>query len=82
MSQHTNASKITADLLPQRFGTGGRIWTGILVVLCLIGLYGYYRQVTLGLVVTNMRDYASWGIYISNFVFLKAGTCVSFLVST
>ena len=48
MSQLTNSSKITTDLLPQKFGTGGRIWTGILVVLCLLGLYGYYRQVTLG----------------------------------
>jgi molybdopterin-containing oxidoreductase family membrane subunit len=81
MSQHTNASKITADLLPQRFGTGGRIWTGILVVLCLIGLYGYYRQVTVGLVVTNMRDYASWGIYISNFVFFVAISLVGSLIT-
>src|SRR6187551_2558280 len=81
MSQHTNASKITADLLPQRFGTGGRIWTGILVVLCLLGLYGYYRQVTMGLVVTNLRDYASWGIYISNFVFFVAISLVGSLIT-
>jgi len=81
MSQLTNASKITTDLLPQKFGTGGRIWTGILVVLCLLGLYGYYRQVTLGLVVTNMRDYASWGIYISNFVFFVAISLVGSLIT-
>lgn len=81
MSQFTNSSKITTDLLPQKFGTGGRIWTGILVVLCLLGLYGYYRQVTLGLVVTNMRDYASWGIYISNFVFFVAISLVGSLIT-
>ncbi|HET6543434.1 MAG TPA: NrfD/PsrC family molybdoenzyme membrane anchor subunit [Chryseolinea sp.] len=81
MSQVTNASKITTDLLPQKFGTGGRIWTGILVALCLLGLYGYYRQVTLGLVVTNMRDYASWGIYISNFVFFVAISLVGSLIT-
>src|SRR5688500_19845102 len=81
MSQLANASKITNDLLPQKFGIGGRIWTGILVVLCLVGLYGYYRQVTLGLVVTNMRDYASWGIYISNFVFFVAISLVGSLIT-
>ena len=81
MSQLSNASKITTDLLPQKFGKGGLIWTGILVLLCLIGLYGYYRQVTLGLVVTNMRDYASWGIYISNFVFFVAISLVGSLIT-
>src|SRR6186713_2552307 len=81
MSQLTNASKITTDLLPQKFGTGGRIWTGILVVLCLVGLYAYYRQVTLGLGVTNLRDYASWGIYISNFVFFVAISLVGSLIT-
>src|SRR5688572_9806901 len=81
MSHSVNASKITADLLPQKFGKGGLIWTGILVALCLLGLYAYYRQVTLGLVVTNMRDYASWGIYISNFVFFVAISLVGSLIT-
>jgi len=81
MNEHVNASKITADLLPQKFGTGGLIWTGILVMLCLLGLYGYYRQVTLGLGVTGMRDYASWGIYISNFVFFVAISLVGSLIT-
>jgi molybdopterin-containing oxidoreductase family membrane subunit len=81
MSSPVNASKITADLLPQKFGTEGRIWAGILVVLCLLGLYGYYRQVTLGLGVTGMRDYASWGIYISNFVFFVAISLVGSLIT-
>ena len=52
--------QITRDLLPQKFGKRGMIWTGILVVVCLIGAYGYYRQLKYGLVVTNMRDYVSW----------------------
>ena len=46
------------------------IWTGTLIVICLIGAFAYYRQLRYGLVVTNMGDYVSWGIYISNFVFL------------
>ncbi|HEU5290431.1 MAG TPA: NrfD/PsrC family molybdoenzyme membrane anchor subunit [Cyclobacteriaceae bacterium] len=81
MSHPANTSTITTDLLPQRFGKGGLIWTAILVVLCLIGLYGYYRQVTLGLGVTGMRDYASWGIYISNFVFFVAISLVGSLIT-
>src|SRR6187549_3114581 len=81
MNHSVNSSKITADLLPQKFGTGGLIWTGTLIVLCLLGLYGYYRQVTMGLVVTNLRDYASWGIYISNFVFFVAISLVGSLIT-
>lgn len=73
--------KITADLLPQRFGARGRIWIGILVFICLIGAYAYYRQLTRGLVVTNMRDYVSWGIYISNFVFFVAISLVGSLIT-
>ena len=61
--------QITQDLVPQQFGKRGMIWTAGLLVICLIGVYAYYRQLKHGLVVTNMRDYVSWGIYISNFVF-------------
>jgi Ni/Fe-hydrogenase subunit HybB-like protein len=60
--------KITQDLLPQKFGKRGMIWTGTLIVISLIGAYAYSLQLRRGLVVTNMRDYVSWGIYISNFV--------------
>jgi len=73
--------KITADLLPQRFGRRGMIWIGILVLICLIGAYSYYRQLAKGLVVTNMRDYVSWGIYISNFVFFVAISLVGSLIT-
>lgn len=74
-------NKITADLLPQKFGKAGMIWTTILIALCLLGLVGYYRQLTLGLGVTAMRDYASWGIYISNFVFFVAISLVGSLIT-
>jgi molybdopterin-containing oxidoreductase family membrane subunit len=73
--------KITADLMPQAFGKRGMIWTGCLLVLCSIGLIAYIRQVTKGLVVTNMRDYVSWGIYISNFVFFVAISLVGSLIT-
>ena len=57
------------------------IWTAILIVICLVGCYAYYRQVRKGLVVTNMGDYVSWGIYISNFVFFVAISLVGSLIT-
>lgn len=46
-----------------------------------ISTYAYYRQLRYGLVVTNMRDYVSWGIYISNFVFFVAISLVGSLIT-
>src|SRR5215212_17128 len=57
------------------------IWTGILIAICLVGVVAYYRQLTKGLVVTHMRDYVSWGIYISNFVFFVAISLVGSLIT-
>lgn len=73
--------QVTRDLLPQSFGRRGMIWTSILVIFCLVGVYAYYRQLTRGLVVTHMRDYVSWGIYISNFVFFVAISLVGSLIT-
>lgn len=73
--------QITQDLLPQKFGRRGMIWTGSLIIICLIGAFAYYRQLKYGLVVTNMRDYVSWGIYISNFVFFVAISLVGSLIT-
>lgn len=73
--------KITKDLLPQKFGIRGKIWTSVLLIICCIGLYAYIRQLKNGLIVTNMRDYVSWGIYISNFVFFVAISLVGSLIT-
>jgi molybdopterin-containing oxidoreductase family membrane subunit len=75
------ADKITSNLLPQKFGKAGTIWTMILIILSITGLVGYYRQLTNGLGITAMRDYASWGIYISNFVFFVAISLVGSLIT-
>lgn len=77
----TLSDKITNDLLPQKFGRRGMIWTTILILICLVGMFAYYRQLTRGLVVTNMGDYVSWGIYISNFVFFVAISLVGSLIT-
>ena len=67
--------------MPQKFGKRGMIWTGTLILICLVGIFAYYRQLSKGLVVTNMRDYVSWGIYISNFVFFVAISLVGSLIT-
>lgn len=73
--------KITADLMPQKFGKAGTIWTIALVIVCLVGFLAYIKQIRHGLGITGMRDYASWGIYISNFVFFVAISLVGSLIT-
>lgn len=68
--------KLINDLAPQKFGKPGVIWTSALIVIIVIGIVAYIDQVIRGQVVTNMRDYALWGIYISNFVFFVATSFV------
>jgi molybdopterin-containing oxidoreductase family membrane subunit len=78
----TNLSdKIITDLYPKKFGKGGLLWTFLLLIICAIGAYAYYRQLRYGLTVTAMRDYVSWGIYISNFVFFVAISLVGSLIT-
>jgi len=73
--------RISRDLYPQKFGWRGTIWVATLIAICLIGAYAYYLQLKEGLVVTHMRDYVSWGIYISNFVFFVAISLVGSLIT-
>lgn len=77
----TLSGQITNDLLPQKFGLRGMIWTFLLIAICAVGAFAYYRQLTRGLAVTNMGDYVSWGIYISNFVFFVAISLVGSLIT-
>ena len=64
------------DLAPRKFGKRGIIFVSLLVVISVLGIVAYIDQVIQGQVVTNMRDYALWGIYISNFVFFVATSFV------
>jgi len=73
--------KIINDLLPQKFGRRGMIWTYSLILICCIGAFAYIQQLQKGLIVTNMGDYVSWGIYISNFVFFVAISLVGSLIT-
>jgi molybdopterin-containing oxidoreductase family membrane subunit len=54
-----------------RGSKGYYAWMGLLFVLILIvGLPPYLKQLKYGLIVTAMRDQVSWGFYIANFTFL------------
>jgi Ni/Fe-hydrogenase subunit HybB-like protein len=79
--QKFSPEKITSDLLPQAFGRRGKLWTAALLLVALIGAFAYIQQLRKGLVVTNMGDYVSWGIYISNFVFFVAISLVGSLIT-
>jgi molybdopterin-containing oxidoreductase family membrane subunit len=59
----------------------GRIWALFLLVLCIIGLIAYINQIRKGLIITDMGDYVSWGIYISNFVYFVAISLVGSLIT-
>ena len=71
-----NHKTLIYDLAPRKFGKRGVIWTLFLVVIIIAGIVAYIDQLIKGQEVTNMRDYALWGIYISNFVFFVATSFV------
>lgn len=71
-----NIDILLKDLAPRKFGKRGTIWVTFLVIIIISGLIAYIDQIRKGQVVTNMRDYALWGIYISNFVFFVATSFV------
>jgi molybdopterin-containing oxidoreductase family membrane subunit len=57
------------------------LWVGLLGLVMLGGLGAYVWQLVHGLKVTAMREYISWGVYMTNFVFFigvsHAGTLIS-----
>jgi Ni/Fe-hydrogenase subunit HybB-like protein len=73
--------KIKADLKPIAFGKAGKIWVWVLSLICVVALYAFTKQLREGLGVTGMRDFTSWGIYVSNFVFFVAISLVGSLIS-
>lgn len=53
---------------------GSRLYQGwisfLLLIILLLGLPSYLKQLDHGLILTAMRDQVSWGFYIANFTFL------------
>lgn len=76
-------NKIENDLLaPVRWGRKSKIWMGLLIVLLVICLFFYVKQLRTGLGVTGLSDIVSWGLYISNFVFFVAASLIGMLISS
>jgi molybdopterin-containing oxidoreductase family membrane subunit len=73
--------QLVDDLAPKKFSWKGKLWVVFLVIVILIGLYAYIQQLRQGLIITGMRDYALWGVYISNFVFFVAISLVGSLIT-
>ena len=66
---------------PMRSFKGFYLWMGFLGLVIAVFAYAYFIQLRDGLGVTAMRDYVSWGLYISNFVFFVATSLVGMLIS-
>ena len=74
---------IAADILrPVGISKGFLIWMGFLGISLFGCMYAYYLQWDKGLIVTGLRDYVSWGMYIANFVFFVATSLVGMLISS
>ncbi len=69
LTSHINLSK------------GFKLWMGFLIVGLGVCLYAYYLQLRDGLGVAGIRDYVSWGLYLSNFVFFVASSLIGMLIS-
>jgi Ni/Fe-hydrogenase subunit HybB-like protein len=83
VSADQEAEEIKRDLLEPigKYSPLNRLWIGFLAVIVLWGVAIYARQCIWGLGTTAMRNYVSWGLYISTFVFFigisHSGTLVS-----
>lgn len=75
-----NYEHLIKDVGPQKFDRLGMLWVGLLLLVIVAGIIAYIDQLIQGQVVTNMRDYALWGVYISNFVFFVATSFVAAIV--
>lgn len=74
---------IVADLTrPLKKHTGIDWWILFLFVVIAIGAYAYVRQLQVGLGVTALGDYVSWGLYISSFIFFVATALIGMLISS
>jgi Ni/Fe-hydrogenase subunit HybB-like protein len=83
LPERPEANDIKRDLLGTLapLAQAGRLWIGSLLAVCSIAFVAWIYQLAHGLRVTDMRNYVSWGTYMTNFVFFigisHAGTLIS-----
>jgi Ni/Fe-hydrogenase subunit HybB-like protein len=74
---------ISSDILKTvRINKGFVLWMGFLLLALAGCIFAYTIQLRNGLGVTGLRDFTSWGMYISNFVFFVATSLVGMLISS
>lgn len=75
--------RVAIDVLrPVRINRTFILWMGFLFTVLALCIYAYTIQLKKGLGVAGIRDYVSWGMYISNFVFFVATSLVGMLISS
>ncbi len=64
--------QFAVDFLRAGFTGGVMFWAWMLFLAFFIMLYGYgeYVQIVNGMIVTNLNDQVSWGLYLASFVFM------------
>lgn len=87
MEHNDFLSKVPTPLGEKLFSTVNlnrkfHLWMGFLTILLMACFYAYYIQLSDGLGVTGIRDFISWGIYLSSFVFFVATSLVGMLISS
>jgi len=79
---NVDLNKLTDDLTFHiRITRGFKVWMGFLIIGLCLCLYAYFLQLRFGLGVAGIRDYVSWGLYLSNFVFFVATSLIGMLIS-
>lgn len=82
-AERPDVTELERDMLAtlDPLGRAGRVWIASLLAVCAMALVAWVYQLANGLRVTNMRNYVSWGTYMTNFVFFigisHAGTLIS-----
>jgi len=61
----TRSLRLATDGSPLFYG-----WMILLTAIWLVGVHAWAVQVRDGMVMTNMTDHVSWGLYIANFTFM------------
>ncbi len=81
VSDKKRLDDFVTELFPSKFSRIGKFWVAGLVLFTLLGIVLYIQQLRQGLSLTDMTDYTTWGIYVSNFVFFVAISLVGSLIS-
>ncbi len=74
--------KMAKDIVrPMQNHFGLKVWAFTLFLILALFGYAWFLQLRDGLGVTGLHDYASWGMYIANFVFFVAAALVGMLIT-